>query len=568
MTLSKTFATLCVVLPCAAGPLAGQVVRGSVGEQATGQPVRGGFVMLLDEDSAEIARTLTDAAGRFSVRGPRPGRYRLKAVAVGRVSWESHVFELAAGEERTVDVTMSLLPVALPALVVRADRRCRVRPGAGVVAGELWEEARKALEAIAWTEREGTLRHRIVRYERERDARSLEIRRHEEFAFEGMYRGSSFVTAAPQVLADSGYVRETADGDWIYEAPDAQVLLSDAWADLHCLAVEQPAHQRPDLVGLTFEPVRGRDLVDIGGVMWLDAETAELRHLEFRYRGLPWEIDATHIGGQVTFRRLPHGPWIVETWFIRMPILGYRQREPIAGGHRGADVVLIDILEQGGWVEEVRSLSGASVWHAADARLEGVVVDEASSSPVHGATVHLLGSDRFATTDERGAFALDSLASGRHVLVIDHPALDPERNIQPPFVTILKPSDTLRLDIALRPSEAVLAALCPSIPADSGVVAGLVRVGATGSPVTGASVATAWSAWRRSERGLREERFGVESQSDGSGYYHVCGVPLDASIAIRVLVDGVTLQSDSVVVGVTRSRRRDFLVPGTIRPPS
>lgn len=159
----------------------------------------------------------------------------------------------------------------------QADRRCRVRPGVGVAAGEFWNEARKALEAVVWTEREGTLRHRIVRYERELDPRSLDERRHRESTREGVYRGSSFVTAAPQLLADRNYVRETLDAEWVYEAPDARVLLSEAFADLHCLAVERPHRQRPGLVGLTFEPVRGRDVTDISGVMWLDAETAELR---------------------------------------------------------------------------------------------------------------------------------------------------------------------------------------------------------------------------------------------------------------------------------------------------
>ncbi len=566
MTSRRIVGSLCALLTCLGSVLTGQTVRGSVYELATGEPVRGGFVLLIGEDGAEVARVLTDALGRFTVVGPRSGRYRLKTVAVGRVGWESEVFELTVNEERTVDVTMSMLPVALPALVVEADRRCRVRPGAGVAAGELWDEARKALEAVVWTEREGTLRHRIVRYERELDPRSLEVRRHEESTREGVYRGSPFVTAAPQLLADRGYVRETLDGDWIYEAPDARVLLSEAFADLHCLAVERPHRQRPGLVGLTFEPVRGRDLVDISGVMWLDAETAELRQLEFQYRSLPWDVDATHIGGQVRFRQLPDGPWMVEKWFIRMPQLGYRERQVLPSGLRGTEWVLIGLLEQGGWVDEVRSLAGTAVWYAPTARLQGVVTDEASGGSVRGATVYLLGTDRSAQTDGRGAFAMDSLAPGRYQVVVGHPALDAERHIQPPRATTIGRGDTIRIDVRLRTPASMIGALCPTLPADSGVVAGLVRVAASGLPVTGAAVTAEWSRWRQTGGVLQEERLGVEHRSDESGYYHVCGVPLDATITIRVTAPGSTATSDSVVVGAERARRRDFDLSGIARP--
>lgn len=553
--------TLWVVMACLPSALVGQTVRGEVRELTTGHPVRGGFVLLLAEDGTELARVLTDASGEFAVRTAGPGRYRLKTVAVGRVSWESEPFDLTADDERTFNVIMSMLPVALPALVVEADRRCRVRPGAGVVAGELWDEARKALEAVVWTEREGTLRHRIVRYERELDPRSLEVRRHRESAREGVYRGSSFVTAAPHLLTERGYVRETPDGDWIYDAPDARVLLSEAFADRHCFAVEQPHRQRPGFVGLTFEPVRGRGAVDISGVMWLDAETAELRQLDFRYRGLPWEIDATNIGGRVQFRPLPDGPWIVEKWWIRMPQVGSRERGSLSGGLRGIEWILAGILEQGGWVDEVRSIAGRPIWNAPTARLEGVVVDEVSGDPVPDATVQLLGTDRSAKTDGRGVFAVESLPPGRYPLAVGHSALDVERHVQPPFVATVDRGDTLRVEVRLQGIESIVSAVCPALPADSGLVAGLVRARDTRVPIVGARVAARWSRWRRAGGEVREEQFGVEGHSDESGYYHLCGVPLDVTLTIHVSPAGATPVSDSLVVGAQRVRRRDVDLP-------
>jgi hypothetical protein len=559
---------LCTAMACSSLPLAAQTVQGEVHELTTGKPVPGGFVVLQGADGSEIARALTDPLGRFTLRATRPGRYRLKTVAVGRVSWESEPFDLEADEDRTFDVTMSMLPVALPALIVEADRRCRVRPGVGVAAGEFWNEARKALEAIVWTERNGTLRHRIVRYERELEPRSLDVRRHRESTREGVYRGSSFVTAAPQLLAERGYVRETLDAEWIYEAPDARVLLSEAFADLHCLAVERPHRQRPGFVGLTFEPVRGRDVTDISGVMWLDAETAELRQLEFRYSGLPWEIDATNIGGLVQFRRLPEGPWMVEKWWIRMPQLGYRERQILPNGLRGGEWIVIGILEQGGWVDEVQTLAGSTIWNAPTARLEGVVMDESSGTTVGAATVHLLGTDRSVTTDGRGTFAVDSLAPGRYRLAVGHPAIDVARHVQPPFVATLGRGDTLRVEVRLRAVESIIGALCPGMSADSGVIAGLVRVRETGASVSGAAVAARWSRWYRAGGVLREERLSAESETDESGYYYLCGMPLDATLTVQVSGSRTASVSDSVLVGADRVRRHDFELPDGVRPPS
>jgi hypothetical protein len=285
-------------------------------------------------------------------------------VAVGRERWTSEPLAIAASESLDYRIEMPMLAVALPALVVEADRDCRVRPDAGLAAARLWDEAKKALEGVVWTERQGTLRHRIAWYDFKLDPRTLEVEERHFESRDGAYRGSPFATESPTIIDDLGYVRQIQTGEWVFDAPDAKVLLSDAFADQHCFAVAKPDRDLPDLVGLQFEPVRRRDVADIEGVLWLNGGSAELDHLEYRYRRLPGRLKAVEsrlIGGRVEFARMPDGPWIVSRWWIRMPEIGLRQ---VPRGRPDYDTVLLALREQGGIVEEVQNFRGDVVWRA------------------------------------------------------------------------------------------------------------------------------------------------------------------------------------------------------------
>src|SRR5690606_981255 len=87
---------------------------------------------------------------------------------------------------------------------------------------------------------------------------------------------------APDTLADHGFVRDM-DGTVIFYAPDAEVLLSDAFLNTHCFGLRETTAQGEDRVGLTFEPVPGRRVPDVRGVLWLDTEGARLRSIEYQY---------------------------------------------------------------------------------------------------------------------------------------------------------------------------------------------------------------------------------------------------------------------------------------------
>lgn len=559
----SAFVVACAIT-LAAAPLGAQTVRGEVVEEGSGVAVVGAFVVLLDAADAELVRVMTDALGRFAVTVPSPGRYRVRATAVGRSSWLSEPLTLAADEAVTINAALPMLAVALPALVVEADRDCRVRPEAGLAAAALWEEARKALEAVVWTERRGTLRHLLARYERRLDPRTLEVLEQAVTRRDGVYRGSPFVSRSPRLLVEEGFVRELPTGEWEYYGPDAAVLLSDAFADVHCFAVAPQDRGRPDLVALAFEPTRGRGVGDIEGLLWLDAHTAELRHLEYRYTNLPdiiAEVSSRVIGGRVVFRRLPEGPWIVERWWIRMPEIGLRQRALLAGHVP----VLLGVREQGGWVEEVYALDGSAVWQAPSSRIGGTVTW--LGAPLSGAELELIGVNRVTRADRNGRFAFEQLVPGTYALVVRHPDIDPDRAVQPPTPTVVGYGDSLVLDVVLQSPREVKARLCPETgeAERNGLIAGLVRESVSGTQVTGAHVQVTWQEVSVTPGVVRTQDASITADADEWGYYFACGLPTDLTLRVSVVDDRYVEQTWGLVIGDALVARQDLAV--TLRRP-
>ena len=103
----------------------------------------------------------------------------------------------------------------------------------------------------------------------------------------------------------------------VYYAPDAEVLLSDAFLETHCLRAVAPPTGRAGQLGLAVEPVprRGAKRADVRGTLWIDTASFELRDFEFEYTDLPPTVPEGRAGGRVGFGRLADGACSVEgTW--------------------------------------------------------------------------------------------------------------------------------------------------------------------------------------------------------------------------------------------------------------
>jgi len=399
------------------------VVTGRLIDAEGGAPIGQGMVTLIEETTGEErVRTLTDAVGRYLLEAPAPGRYRLRVDRLGYASAHSETLELVAGDTVVHRIEASFEPVALEGIEVAGERRCRVRPEEGLATARVWEEARKALQAAAWTEDALGYRYRILEFRRTLGPEAREVRRAEREVLEGYARNP--ITSRPAgELIEEGFARRAENGDWLYYAPDAGALLSDAFLDTHCFELRRGEDEREGWLGLRFRPVRGRDVVGISGTFWLDPERGRLERLEYRYENLERELGATlndRVGGEVVFQAVPNGAWIVREWRIRMPLVARQGRFVDYERH----TVLAALDEVGGLVQRVESIDGETVLSGRAGTILGVAVDSTGSEPLMGAEALLVGTEDRAEVDENGLFTFAGLPEGTYRVALLHPRLD------------------------------------------------------------------------------------------------------------------------------------------------
>lgn len=441
-------------------------------------PITGAMVVLLDARGRVAASTLTDEGGRFATELPSPGRYRARIDRIGYESLTTDLFNVPA-EGAFRQIRVPVRPVELSGLKVSASKRCRLRSEAGKTTVTVWEEARKALEAAAWTVESNWYHYTLLRFSRRLNAggKLLTVRRR----LVKVYGQLPYGSRPAHDLADSGYVRKLPNGKINYFAPDADVLLSDAFLDTHCMHVE--AGQK-GLIGLAFEPVGKRALPDIRGVLWLNEVTGMLTRLDFRYVHLLWGRAVGDAGGEVTFDRLPAGTWIVRDWYIRMPLLEQTRR----GRYDRTGY-----SEGGGAVWRAVDRSGSVVWRAPTATVSGQVTDSLGN-PLAGAIVTTPGVGR-TVTDSAGKFVLAELPGGHLVLNAAYPFLDTLGMASPDSVAVdVRAGGTARVRLRVPGVREVLAHACSEggrAGRRSGAIL-LVRVRDGDHAAAGATVRLGW----------------------------------------------------------------------------
>ncbi len=334
---------LCVAL-LAGAPLGAQTVRGVLVDDDA-RPVAGVVVVLVDAGGAANGGAVTDAQGRFALTAARPGRYTVRAERTGYRTAEA-VVELAAGQTVDVRLTTALQVFVLPTVDAVSESRCTVRPGRGLAAYTLWDEARKALRSTAILQDAERVQYTVRTYRSNIVVRTGRVRR--QYDEPRRVTGRPFQTLPPAELASGGYVR--VEGDSIgYYGPDAHALLSDEFLDTHCLYVDRNGADR-HTVALAFEPIRRRGVVDIRGVLRFSRRTGELQAVEYEYTDLDGSARQSPAGGSVEFQRLPDGAWVITRWRIRITNVA-RGTDWERRGRQTRTVT--DVHESGGEVTQV-----------------------------------------------------------------------------------------------------------------------------------------------------------------------------------------------------------------------
>lgn len=300
-------------------PAIAQGVQGEVLDSVTGEPIQGVLVVLLDSEAREAAGDLTNASGRFVLRAPAEGLFRIRAERLGYQVWNSEDLLLTAERTENVVVRMPVYPIDLSEVEVHGEQRCVVRPEEGLALAKTWEAARQVLAVQEWTAQQTDRQYDIALHHRQLSPSGTRVRG-ESQEQRGVYDRMPFRALPVEELLVTGFIRPAPGGmQYEYFAPDAGLLLSDGFLDTHCFRLAE-SRETPDRIGLAFEPVKTETgKADIEGVLWLNRNTTQLETLEFRYTWNPFGRGKTRAGGLVNFHQLQDGRWIVKDWTIRMP---------------------------------------------------------------------------------------------------------------------------------------------------------------------------------------------------------------------------------------------------------
>ena len=294
---------------------AAQAVRARV-VALNAEAVPGAIVTLVDSTDTPIARALSDDQGEVSMRLPAAGQYRFQVMRLGFRPTLVTPFRVAAGQ--VVERPIALTDVAIPLSPVHivAERGCLTDVDSSSAAFFVWEEARKALIAAQLTRmtRAYSMDVGLFSSRQGSDAKEAPIISRDERHIENL---RPFVTLPPERLAAEGYVLRGTKSDR-YFAPDEDVLLSESFAATHCLRL-LPDSGSADLIRLGFTPLPERRQADIKGVLLVDRSTSELRRIDFSYVNLRASEMLGSPNGELAFRRLPEGSWIIEYWALGIP---------------------------------------------------------------------------------------------------------------------------------------------------------------------------------------------------------------------------------------------------------
>jgi protocatechuate 3,4-dioxygenase beta subunit len=532
MRARQLFLALCAAC-VAAGTLHAQAVRGVLVERGNGRPVRGAFVVLLDERDAEVARALTDDAGRFLVRAPSPGRYRLQSKRIGFRLSVSAPLTLEADQTASHRMEVEVVPAMLPPVVVEGRPQCGSRGEAGSITARLWEEAREALAAVSWTSGQRLHRYQLLHFVRDFGPYGDRAIKDSSWVSSG-YAESPFLSLPAQELADRGYIVQGRADTVDYYAPDANVLLSDVFLNTHCFTGRDGSGENLGLVGLAFEPAPGRFRPDVRGVLWFDRRSAELRRLGFTYTNLSSDLPEGPLGGDLEFMRLSSGGWIVLRWWIRMARMGRvvytntgRQPEPRVMGFR----------QRGGQVMSISTTRGTVVYSAREAILEGTVFDSTRGVALARATIFLKGTGDSARSDEGGGYALAVPLDGVYEVSFRHARLDSLGVTAPTVEVMLRSGGRAVVPLAIPAEPRLVQALCPTEPLREGerIMVGVVRDQDSGHPLSGARVELRWQTIGGERGGLHAQETVIRVAADSAGRYVLCRTPL-ALVTLRASV--------------------------------
>jgi hypothetical protein len=446
----------------ASRPIAGQQLRGTVRDSASGLPIPGVVITLRDSASTAVARTLTNERGEYRVVLLRDAVRQLHLVRLG---FRPEVVRVAPARDGAVElhVTMVAIPIALQPVQVTANANCPRRRDSDLALA-LLERARAGLLATVVARSDSPANMVRLRASRTLDGTSDRVLHQTVRIDSGRPRIGSF--GAPRTAADfirSGFTSDTL-GLQAYHGPDAEVLLDEAFANLYCFRVMERERSRPNQVGLGFRPAAHRNgRVDIDGDIWIDTVAQSLVDIHFRYVGLDLRMDPFRPGGRVSFRAMPNGSVVIDRWSIRTVGVKDDTTDRAAYSARFVSDAVADARLFGVevWGELARAAwPGGREWQGDLGTLRLRVVWR-NNDPAPGTVVRLSDTDYEAMADSAGMLEIRDLLPGPYRVAIVDPQLAPlGLEFPTPLAFVAERDSVVEAQIATRTTREFVASRC------------------------------------------------------------------------------------------------------------
>lgn len=522
----------------APGCLIAQRIAGTVWDSIGLEPIPGAVVTVIDSAGQVSRQLLTDAHGRFTIVGSQPWA----RVRVIRIGFKPVVVARSPAVRAEMNIRMAPITIALETVRTTAGAICGPKDAGGNPAAALWEQARAALLASMVARRAIPATATVVTYHQVFDSAGTRLMsqriRHES----GLQQRPFGAVASAAELARSGYVVDL-DGAREYRAPDADVLLDPQFARTHCFGVTLDARDHRDEAGLTFQPASNASngIVDVAGIIWIDAGHPELRTMSFHYTNIEPSADRAGAGGELRFTTMANGVVALTRWSLTAPVVVEQrvhwQGTPLGRRDRVTQVDRIGgVLARASWPDGV-------TWHGAVGAVVGRVVRRPHEEPAAGVRAWLETTDDTATTDTTGTFRLRAVLPGRYTLHVWDPVLAPfdiDRGIDRDF-TVHEGENAVG-SLALTAYSDIERSVCGDVDQTPNSEVLFVQLSTpTGPPEWPAQVAVTWPQVGTSAEAHQR----LEPKSYGR--FHVCGAPQRRVVSIRVQRDTV-VWLDTVVV--------------------
>jgi hypothetical protein len=139
--MRSAFVLACAMVT-AASTSAAQTISGHLIDAATRQPIAAGTLALLGADTLLVS-VVTDSTGRFVLRAPQPGSYRLRGERIGYRTAVTPPLDLAADDTLRVEFRLAVAAVPLNPITVLGYSR---RPAGDL--GGFYERKRRAIGGV------------------------------------------------------------------------------------------------------------------------------------------------------------------------------------------------------------------------------------------------------------------------------------------------------------------------------------------------------------------------------------------------------------------------------------